>query len=267
MTLRPSPFVLAATQHGTMIVNHLDYHGTPDARYGVGHQLLSTGAFDPAEVDAAKQLLTFRRQHFGNGVVAIDCGANIGVHSVEWAKHLHGWGDVIAIEAQERLFYALCGNLALNNCFNAKALYAAAGAEKGLIRIPVPDYTVPSSYGSLELREPLEKTRKVEYIGQSVSYGMEGTTLIQQVPLDALGLARVDFIKIDVEGMELDVLEGARGIIEAHHPVMIIETIKCSWDGLSILLDGYGYKVYQMGINVLAVHESDPTLGNVKLKG
>ena len=32
------------------------------------------------------QLLALRRRHFGDGVIAVDCGANIGVHTVEWAR-------------------------------------------------------------------------------------------------------------------------------------------------------------------------------------
>ena len=47
-------------------------------------------------------------------------GANIGVHTVEWARHMYGWGNVIAIEAQERLYYSLCGNISLNNCLNVR---------------------------------------------------------------------------------------------------------------------------------------------------
>ena len=69
-----------------------------------------------------------RRQYFGDGVVLVDCGANIGVHTVECAVEMTGWGSVLAIAAQERLYYALAGNIALNNCFNARALDAPVAA-------------------------------------------------------------------------------------------------------------------------------------------
>jgi hypothetical protein len=48
-----------------------------------------------------------RRQYFKDGVVVIDCGANIGAHTIEWGKRMTGWGSVLAIEAQERIYYAL----------------------------------------------------------------------------------------------------------------------------------------------------------------
>src|SRR5712691_10414667 len=108
---RKIAFVLAASDHGTMIVNRCDYR-IVDSRgcIWVCFQILEGASFDPEEVDAALSLLGLRRQYFGDGVVALDCGANIGVHTIEWAKRMHGWGEVIAIEAEERLFYALAGN-------------------------------------------------------------------------------------------------------------------------------------------------------------
>ena len=113
---RKLAFVLAATNHGTMIVNRLDYRMVDANRgYGVGYQMLETGAFDPAEIQLAVRMLGVRRRHYGDGAVAIDCGANIGVHTVEWAKAMTGWGSVLSIEAQERIYYALAGNIAINN--------------------------------------------------------------------------------------------------------------------------------------------------------
>ena len=150
--LRPIAFVVASTNHGSLLVNRHDYRLTDNGQgYGVGYQLLNASAFDPNEVNFAVQLLATRKQHFGSGVIAIDCGANIGVHTIEWSKAMHGWGEVIAFEAQERIYYALAGNIAMNNCFNARAIFAAVGAEDGVIPVPSPDYFSPSSFGSLEI--------------------------------------------------------------------------------------------------------------------
>lgn len=46
---------------------------------------------------------TFKHELFDDGGVALDCGANIGVPTVEWAKAVHSWGRVLAIEARERI--------------------------------------------------------------------------------------------------------------------------------------------------------------------
>jgi hypothetical protein len=86
---RKIALVLAAADHGTMIVNRLDYRMVDERRgFGVGFQILEGAAFDPEEVDMALSLLGLRRQYFGDGVTALDCGANIGVHTIEWAKRM-----------------------------------------------------------------------------------------------------------------------------------------------------------------------------------
>ena len=147
---RKIAFILASTDHGTLIVNRFDYRMISEtAGYGVGFFLLENSFYEQQEATVALQLLGLRRQHFGDGVVAVDCGANIGVLTVDWAKSMTGWGSVLAIEAQERIFYALAGNITINNCFNARAIHAAVGAEQGMLRIPVPNYRAPASFGSL----------------------------------------------------------------------------------------------------------------------
>jgi FkbM family methyltransferase len=258
---RKIAFVLAASDHGTMIVNRFDYRMVDrEHGIGVGFQILDQGSFDPAEVDMALSLLDLRRKHFGDRVMAIDCGANIGVHTIEWAKRMSGWGEVIAIEAQERLFYALAGNIAINNCFNARALHAAVAARVGLIKIPNPDYLSAGSFGSLELR----KGEHAEFIGQVIDYSDEKAFLIRSMTLDSLGLARIDLIKIDVEGMELEALEGAAASLRRCHPILIVESIKTDKAKLREILANLGYRLFELGVNLLAIHESDPTLTHFK---
>lgn len=258
---RKLAFVLAASDHGTMIVSRLDYRMTsPISGFGVGYQVLECGAFDPSEVSLASSVLNLRRQYFKDGVFAIDCGANIGVHTVEWAKLMTGWGSVLAIEAQERIYYALAGNIAINNCFNASALNAAIADKPGVQMIPQLDYLAPASFGSLELR----KSDKTEFIGQSVDYSAGNLRPVRGISIDSLNLPRIDFIKIDIEGMEMEALAGATRSIADNKPVLLIETIKTNATTLGAWLAARDYKVFPVGINVLAVHASDPILSHVK---
>jgi FkbM family methyltransferase len=256
---RPIAFIVAATNHGSMLVNRHDYRLVEGGGYGVGFQLLNTSAFDPEEVDFALQLLRGRRRHFGDGVVAIDCGANVGVHTIEWAKEMFGWGSVTAFEAQERIFYALAGNITLNNCFNARAVWAAIGRQRGSIFVPTPDYFVPSSFGSLEIQQ----RANTEFIGQPIDYAGDDMQVTPMTAIDDLLLDRLDFIKIDIEGMEMDALMGAEASIARFKPQLLIEKIKSDESAILAFVGRHGYKVFAAGINLLAVHGDDPAANQV----
>jgi FkbM family methyltransferase len=257
---RPIAFMLAASNHGTMIVNRNDHHGRgPGSGFGVGHQIMENACFDASEVNFALALLTLRRRYFGDGVFAIDGGANIGVHSVEWARHMHGWGRVLAFEAQEIVYYALAGNLVLNNCLNARARCAALGEHAGELTVPQPDYFSPASFGSLELRE----RDTTEFIGQPVSYAPSAGVKVPMVSIDSLDCGRVDFIKLDIEGMEAEGLRGARETLALCKPVLSVEIIKSDQALLRGMLEALGYRCFPAWLNLVAVHEDDPVLAHI----
>jgi FkbM family methyltransferase len=252
-------FVLAASEHGALIVNRFDYNRVGDREYGIANQLFEHGGWQQREMAVLLFLLRCRRQFYGDGVRMIDCGANIGVLTIEAATEMTGWGSVLAIEAQERMFYALAGNIALNNCFNARAVLAAVAAEDGAMQVPVPDYLKAGSFGSLELRPGPGN----EFIGQNVDYSAAATQEIRMLKLDSLGVGRVDLVKIDVEGMEIDALRGAADLIAKHRPMLLVEWIKSPKQELRGILEGFGYRLFEGAMNILAVHQSDAGLAHV----
>jgi FkbM family methyltransferase len=172
-----------------------------------------------------------------------------------------GWGTVIAIEAQQRIYYALAGNITINNCFNAHAIYAAAGAQEGMLRIPTPNYLTPSSFGSLELRQ----SAKNEFIGQQIDYSDSKLTDVRMLTIDGLGFNRLDLLKVDVEGMELEVLAGAKNTLERFRPIVIVERLKTPMDELTGALRSHGYEWFTLGLNLLAVHPSDPSRQSIRV--
>jgi FkbM family methyltransferase len=253
---RKLPFVLVSTQHGALIMSRLDFQ--PGDRNG--NQLLEWGMYEPHEVSCLLELLEIRRRHYGDGVFAIDCGANIGIHTIEWSKLMTQWGWVLSIEAQERLYYALAGNVALNNCFNVQAIHAAVGKADGVISIPKLDFFQPARYGSLELKQ----RQGTEFIGQNFDY-QKDLARVQAIRLDSLPLNRVDLIKMDVEGMELETLEGAANLLEKHKPFLAIEIIKSDREKLTSFLTSLGYTVRPLGmLDILAVHSMDKALKDIE---
>ena len=261
-TAKPAPFAILSTGHGAMIVNRNDAYITgPGEGFGVGMQLFQQSLYDPNEVDAALFLLDLRRKAHGDGVVALDCGANIGVHTIEWARAMTGWGQVIAFEPQERIYYALAGNIAINNCFNAKAVQAAIGARSGLIQAPMLDHTKPTSFGSFEVKPAAIS----QFIGQEIDYQSGPMVDMQVLAVDDLGCSRLDFLKLDVEGMEGEALEGARRTIETCRPIMMVEHVKATPGSLQTILAGMGYLMIEDPANIVAVHRDDPCAKSLKV--
>ena len=244
-------FVLVSTDHGTMIVNRFDHVHTETSDYGVGHEMMAGSHFAVVELSDVAATLRNRRKSRGDGVVALDVGANIGVFTLEMARLMTDWGSVLAFEPQERLFCALAGNIALNNAFNAKPILSAVGAATGTIMIPQPDYRRHGSFGSLSLRRQDDRRE----VGQTLDY--DAAVPVMQVTIDSLRLPRVDFIKLDVEGMEIEALEGARETLGRCRPAMFIEHQHVGRDRLLPLLESLGYAMADNGRDFLAIPRED----------
>jgi FkbM family methyltransferase len=257
---KKNAFVTVSTDYGSMIVNRFDYNVAPNGGvYGVGYNLFETSSFDPQEINRMMALLELQRQLRGDGVVMIDGGANIGVHALSAGRLMQGWGTVISFEAQERVFYALAGNVAMNNLFNVQVRWNALAQKCGTIKIPVPNYLQPSSFGSLEMQYDPTKS---ENIGQTIDL----TTLqtVQSISIDSLKLDRLDFMKLDVEGMEEQVLQGAASTIKRTRPILHVERFKSDEAALTKLIKAFGYVTYDIGPDTLCIPAGDKILDFIK---
>jgi len=163
------------------------------------------------------------------GMTALDVGANIGALTLPMAQAVGPAGRVIAIEAQRAVYQMLCGNMAINDITNARAILAAAGARPGTIPVPRLEFDRPNNIGGLALAPGEDATMdKVEVL-----------------TLDALDLDTCHFIKIDVEGMEREVLLGACDILKRHRPILYVENDrKAKSEALLELLFEHDYRVW-----------------------
>jgi hypothetical protein len=125
--------------------------------------------------------------------------------------------------------------------------------------MPALDYHRPASLGSLELKP----SANTDFIGQVVDHQAGPKVQVNQVALDDLRFSRLDFLKLDVEGMELEALEGARRTVEALRPIMLVEHVKAKPGVLQTWLEARGYRCFQTPMNILAVHRDDPCLAAV----
>lgn len=139
------------------------------------------------------------------GDVVIDAGANIGNHTIYYAKKIRPGGIVYALEPQRIVFEFLCANLVLNSLVNVIPMQVGAGEAEGTLSVPLLDPNAIQNFGAVNIE------------------GHNHGDLIRIMPLDALELKRCNLIKIDVEGMELKVLLGAEKTIRMCRPFLFVE--------------------------------------------
>src|SRR5882724_8580837 len=169
-------------------------------------------------------------QHCARGGAAVDVGANIGAHSVMLAKK---YSHLYAFEPQETLYRILKMNLALAN--NTTCYQAAVGNEEGVIHLPMLDYSQENNFGGIgkDCLGP-EPPKEIP---------MAKVQLRQLDKVEALRKEeKIDFIKIDVEGMEKEALEGAQMLLDQHKPILYVENDKAGkQEGLVRIIYNLGY--------------------------
>jgi FkbM family methyltransferase len=201
-----------ACRYGQMLYNFHDLY--------IGRSLDMYGEFSEGEVELFRQILQ-------PGNIVIEVGANIGAHTVFLSQQVTKSGVVIAFEPQRILFQTLCANLALNNISNTYCFQQAVGAQQGVLKVPPLDYTKDNNFGGLALGS--------YQVGEQVPL----TTL------DEFNFPACNFLKIDVEGMEKDVLAGATRLIGRFKPVLYIENDRAEKSKeLVRFIDSLSYKMY-----------------------
>jgi len=203
---------LKRCRHGWFMFNRNDKF--------VGRSLDRYGEWCQAELDILTPLLR-------PGRTVLDIGAFIGSHTVYFAQQVGPRGRVYAFEPQRHAFQMLCGNVALNALTNVTCLPYVVGKETGVRRLGELSQTVAENFGGTQaLVVPAgEPTRTIR--------------------VDDLELSRCDVMKIDVEGMELEVLTGAARTIERFKPMIYCENNRTDRSA-QILgeLTRQGYKIW-----------------------
>lgn len=181
---------LKACRYGTLLYNAND-------RY-IGRALELYGEYSEGEVEMFRRIVR-------PGDIVLDVGANLGAHTLFFAQAVGPTGAVLAFEPQRLTFQTLCANMALNSVVNALCYWTALTDVPGIMRVPLLDPRRPSNFGALELG------------------AHDAGDQIAVMRADSFDLPRCRLIKVDVEGMELQVLRGATALIERHHPIVYVE--------------------------------------------
>jgi FkbM family methyltransferase len=156
------------------------------------------------------------------GARVVDVGANTGNHTVFFAGPMRA-KSVTAIEPLPPAIAALTASVKRNGLANVdlSRLGVGVGAREGRARLV---FSARGGFGSTSLEADSDGDIRV-------------------APLDELVSEPVDFLKIDVEGMELEVLAGAEKLIARSRPLIFIEIANRNTMAFVAWLDAAGYRV------------------------
>ncbi len=179
------------------------------------------------------------------GAVVIDVGANVGFLSALFSSQVGDSGRVFAFEPSPEVFKKLCMVAEKNRLGNLRTIEAGCGSRAGMLTLYSPRFSGNATLRPEGVKGKVEGDfywHEVEIIKLDEFFGVgEGT---EDFPKSER-LSRLDFVKIDTEGYEDEVLAGMEGLIEKFRPVIYIELcaqfLKSSERAIEIL-DKHNYR-------------------------
>lgn len=141
------------------------------------------------------------------GRTIVDVGANNGNFAVDFAHLVGGDGKVYSFEPQRIIYYQLCTNVFLNGLTNVYCHNVAIGDSNKFVMIEKPNYLEKNNGVNFGAAEVVEKNGE----------------LVECKMLDHYNFEDVSFIKIDVQGYESFVIDGAIHTINKHRPYLFVE--------------------------------------------
>jgi FkbM family methyltransferase len=140
------------------------------------------------------------------GTTALDVGCSIGMYAAEMARHA---GKVIAFEANPEVA-AFLASVAPRN---VEVVNVALSSTRGRATLRIPTNASGRTIDELATIEP----------GNPLHGGMAKVVQVEMKRLDDFAIANCSFVKIDVEGHEEAVLDGAPALIAAQRPMLMVE--------------------------------------------
>jgi FkbM family methyltransferase len=152
------------------------------------------------------------------GDTVVDIGAHMGRYTITSSKSVGASGKVIAVEAHPYNFKILEHNLRLNELKNVSALNWAVYSKKARLKLYLPDE---------DLGYTMHHSLMTNYLASKYSKEIEGRYIeVEADTLDNLlkirGVTEVNWIKIDVEGAEYEVLRGAKEILSINKRISVL---------------------------------------------
>jgi FkbM family methyltransferase len=177
-------------------------------------------------------------RHLKRGDCFYDVGAHIGFYSMIAARLVGQAGHVIAFEPDADNAKTIRENAAKNGFPGISVVCAAMSDRDGIVRFFQPSHGDQSRMSGMVIRENLSGIREAE-IHSCPAVSLDNFCSLHPTP---------NLVKIDVEGAELQVLEGAQSLLREKKPVLIIEVHhQQGLPAICSLLSGLGYILESVG--------------------
>jgi len=189
----------------------------------VGKAIEMYGEYCEGEVNLFRELCE-------PGFHAMDLGANMGALTLPLLRIVGKHGFVYAFEPQQAIFQVLCANMALNSMENVQCFPFAVSDVDSYGQLPYYNYNMTANYGAPQIDETMDNAYQVKLVSLDDQF---------------YNIKRLDFIKMDIEGMEAKALHGATTLIDKFRPIMYVENDKKGkTKELIELLQSFGYLLY-----------------------
>lgn len=167
--------------------------------------------------------------------IILDGGANLGFHTICFAS-LANKGKVYSFEPQPLIFNILSTNILLNRASDiVKQFRLGLGDEIKILKMT-------------PLKEQVFSENCINYGGRGLTDLEEGEEEVLLTTIDDLNLSKLDLIKLDVQGFELETIKGGEKTIKNNYPIFFLENyIGVEKDQIVLqLLQDWGYENYRL---------------------
>ena len=170
----------------------------------IAREVCFTGRYEPQETQLALRLL-------GPGMTVVDVGANWGYFTLVCAYRVGSTGRVLALEPHPRLVSLLGENVTANRLSHVEAIQLAAGAAAG----STPFVGFDEREGNWGVSRAARATDPVDF---------EARTVALDELLDERRIDRVNLVKVDIEGAEVEALQGmSAGLMGGRYRYVLLE--------------------------------------------
>lgn len=180
----------------------------------------------------AEDEINLLKNYICEGDTVLDVGANVGTHAIAFSEHVGPLGRVVAIEAARDAYSLLCRNILANiNHSRITPLNVLAGEECRLVEVALENKS-RENIGARHFRDEVGGLHRQSFFWKllerlawraTTDNPLRASACQAMITIDSMNLPLLRLIKIDVEGMEEEVLRGAKDTLTKLKPVVYFE--------------------------------------------